>query len=84
LIKTPTGMTSNSRFLVILLLSLTGCALFPNWHWEKRGATDGDYALDERDCKVQSYSGTDGTVTKASVRRMHTCLEARGWRKVED
>jgi len=62
----------------VLILLLTGCA---SWHWEKAG---GDYAADERTCKAQSYSGTDGMVTNASVRRMHACLEARGWRKVDN
>lgn len=75
-------MTSKLRFLTPLLLCLGGCALFPDWHWEKHGATDEDYGRDERDCKVQTYSGNDGTVTKATVRRMHSCLELRGWRKV--
>ena len=64
-----------------LLPALTACALFPSWHWAKPGATPADYAFDETQCKAQIYSGTDGLVTHASVRRMHACLEARGWRK---
>lgn len=66
---------------LLFLAILAGCALGPRWHWERPGASPEDYDVDEKFCKVQSYSGTDGMVTKASVRRMHACLEARGWRK---
>jgi hypothetical protein len=72
------------KLLPVLFVAMTGCALFPKWHWEKRGATDEDYSVDEKFCKLQSYSGTDGMVTNDSVRRMQRCLESRGWRKVEN
>lgn len=64
------------KYLSVLLLLLTGCA---SWHWEKAG---GNYAQDEKFCKQQTYTGTDGMVTKEMVRRMHGCMEAKGWRKV--
>lgn len=67
------------RLLLLAVLLLSGCA---SWHWEKRGASAGDYDDDEKYCKLQAYSGTDGMVTKANVRRMHECMEGRGWRKV--
>lgn len=61
---------------------LGGCLFGPRWHWERPGADPAAYDADEKFCKQQSYSGTDGMVTQAQVRRMHGCLEARGWRKV--
>lgn len=61
---------------------LTGCALLSSWHWEKSGASEVEYSFDEAQCKAKTYSGNDGTVTNATVRRMHACMEARGWRKV--
>ena len=64
------------------LAALTGCALFPSWHWEKKGASEAEYSFDEAQCKAKVYSGTDGMVTNASVRRMHGCMEAKGWVKV--
>lgn len=64
------------KFTILLLGTLAGCA---SWHWEKPG---GDYGLDEKYCKLQAYSGTDGMVTNASVRRMHGCMESKGWKKV--
>ena len=63
------------------LAGLSSCALFPSWHWEKPGAGASEYAIDEQQCKTQVYTTADGMVTQASVRRMHACLEARGWRK---
>lgn len=71
-----------TRYLLTLLLfGLAGCA---GWHWEKPGASAADYEADEKFCKLQAYSGTDGMVTNASVRRMHACLESRGWKKREN
>ncbi|PKO86268.1 MAG: hypothetical protein CVU18_15780 [Betaproteobacteria bacterium HGW-Betaproteobacteria-12] len=69
------------RYLFAAILLLSGCA---TWHWEKRGASAADYEADEKYCKLQAYSGADGMVTKAHVRRMHDCLAARGWRKVDN
>lgn len=65
-----------------LALGVCACAACSSWHWAKGGADAEAYAADERLCKTQVYNGTDGMVTHASVRRMHACLEARGWRKV--
>ena len=65
------------KYTLILLAGLTGCA---SWHWEKPG---GDYDVDEEYCKLQAYSGADGMVTKANVRTMHACMEAKGWKKVK-
>ena len=68
--------------LCLAAFALSACSILaPKWHWEKPG---GDYDQDERFCKTQTYSGTDGMVTNASVRRMHGCMEAKGWRKVEN
>jgi len=67
------------RYLLAVAIGLSGCA---SWHWEKYGTTVADYEVDERFCKQQAYSGTDGMVTKAHVQRMHDCLTAMGWKKV--
>ncbi|MBS1143794.1 MAG: hypothetical protein H6R14_1200 [Proteobacteria bacterium] len=65
--------------LFLLCLGLVACS---SWHWEKRGAQEGEYARDETFCKQLVYTGTDGFVTNASVRRMHDCMQAKGWQKV--
>lgn len=67
------------KLLMIVFIGLVACS---SWHWEKPGAADGEHAQDEKFCKQQVYSGTDGMVTQASVRRMHACMMAKGWQKV--
>ena len=76
----PTNI-GRSILVGILFAALAGCALRPAWHWEKANATDEDYERDVKFCKQQTYSGTDYMVTTESVRRMHHCLESKGWRK---
>jgi hypothetical protein len=68
----------------LLMIAFIGLAACSSWHWEKRGAQDSDYVQDEIFCKQQVYSGTDGIVTNASVRRMHACMMAKGWHKVDN
>ena len=53
-------MRSLAPITIILLAGLAGCAFFPNWHWEKRGAATGDYDQDVTFCKQRTYSGVDG------------------------
>lgn len=64
------------------LLTITGCALKPAWHWEKPGASEQDYTTDLNQCKFATYPDTTGTVTNESVRRMFACMEGKGWSKV--
>ncbi len=65
----------------ILLSGAAGCALRPSWHWEKPGADEQDLTWDQNQCKAKTYSGNDGLVTNASVRRMFACMEGKGWSK---
>lgn len=76
-------MTIIPKYALVLavFLSFSACALFSSWHWSRPGASDADYAADEAQCKARVYSGTDGMVTNASVRRMHGCMEGKGWIK---
>lgn len=67
---------------LLLAMLMTGCFLRPNWHWEKAGASEADYATELNRCKQQTYTGTDGMVTQAMVQRMHGCMQAAGWQKV--
>lgn len=78
------GTLSRRCFLLFVLWGplLGACSLFSTWHWERPGAGAADYSRDEIECKGRAYSGTDGMVTRESVRRMHACLEGKGWRKV--
>ena len=81
----PLPTLSLVRMRHALLLScvalLGGCALFPDWRWEKEGASQAEYDYDIKYCKQLIYPGVDGYVTKESVRRMEACMISRGWRK---
>lgn len=63
------------------VMLLGGCALFPDWHWEKTGASPAEYDYDVKFCKQLIYPGVDGYVTKESVRHMEACMMSRGWHK---
>jgi len=67
-----------------LILTGTGCALRPNWHWAKPGASEESYTADINHCKNRVYSGTSGTTTNETVRHMHACMAGKGWVKVEN
>jgi hypothetical protein len=69
---------------LILLSSLGACALLPSWHWEKPGASKEELEFDQNQCKAKVYSGSGGDVTNESVRRMFACMQAKGWRKVDN
>ncbi len=69
---------------IACLLLLSGCALMSKWHWEKAGASDAEYDADIRYCKTQTDQSIDGTVTDASVRRIHGCMQRRGWHRVDN
>ncbi|MDP2880753.1 MAG: hypothetical protein Q8N89_04120 [Azonexus sp.] len=75
-------MSGQLRFQGLLIIAFIGLAGCSSWHWEKRGALDGEYRRDEIFCKQQVYTSADGVVTNASVRRMHACMQAKGWQKV--
>lgn len=71
--------------VLVALLAVAGCSLLqPAWRWSKSGASEADYESDIRFCKSQTDQAVDGTVTNASVRRIHGCMEHRGWRKVKN
>lgn len=69
---------------LVFSFALTGCALWPNWHWEKNGASESEYQADLTFCKSQTDQSLNGTVTNESVRRLHACMERRGWQKVKN
>lgn len=75
---------NRSASRLFLLLALAGCALRPDWHWEKPGADAARYRVELNRCKGSSYARNDGLVTQEDVRRMHACMEAQGWHKVPD
>lgn len=66
------------------LVGVSGCALYPAWHWEKPGAGAEQLSWDQNQCKARVYAGSSGAVTNESVRRMLACMESKGWAKTPD
>lgn len=66
---------------ILAATTLAACASpFSSWRWEK---PDGDYDTDVAACKTASYADSNGALpTNASVRRMQSCMEGKGWKKV--
>lgn len=77
-------MKNAIRLAAASMTLVAGCAFWPDWHWEKHGASETDYEFDVKTCKVLNPTPMDGTVTQLSVRRIHACLEGKGWRKVRE
>jgi hypothetical protein len=74
------------RFIQMLIVSLliSGCVLWLTWHWERVGSIDADYEADLKFCKSQTDQSINGTVTNETVRRMHGCMNSRGWKRVDN
>lgn len=60
----------------IVLVTLTGCAT----HWEKPGATNGDFTQDRYACERDAAPLQDSVLRS---RMMGNCLSAKGWQKVK-
>lgn len=78
-------MKSAGFFLIVIIgLSMAGCALRPSWHWARPGAGEEELSWDQNQCKAKVYAGSSGNVTNETVRRMFACMEGKGWSRVEN
>ena len=72
----------------ILLISiwLSGCATNNNnnWHWEKQGASSYEFDIDNGQCRAQGFAGTGGMLTWGTIMIIDSCLQGKGWYKVND
>jgi len=68
--------------LACMVLSLSGCGIWPTWHWVKPGAGEEELNWDQNQCKARVYAGSSGGVTNETVRRMFACMEGKGWSRV--
>lgn len=78
------GMKIKPIVSLVTCLLLGACALRPTWHWEKPGASEQELDFDQNQCKAKVYSGNAGVVTNETVRKMFICMEAKGWKKVDN
>jgi len=77
-------MKTTCIFLITILL--TGCATnnTNNWHWEKRGASGYEFDIDNGQCRAQGFAGTGGMLTWGTIMIIDSCLQGKGWYKVND
>lgn len=72
--------------ILLICIWLTGCAASNNnnWHWEKRGASSYEFDIDNGQCRAQGFAGTGGMLTWGTIFIIDSCLQGKGWYKVND
>lgn len=73
---------SSICLLICLVVGISGCGIWPTWHWAKPGASKEELNWDQNQCKAKVYVGSSGDVTNETVRRMFACMEGKGWSRV--
>lgn len=74
-----------TTLFILFAVSLTGCATNNNnWHWEKRGASGYEFDMDNGQCRAQGFAGTGGMLTWGTIMIIDSCLQGKGWYKVND
>jgi hypothetical protein len=72
----------------VAIIAITGCASNTNntnkWHWEKSGSSAYDFNIDNGQCRAQAFAGTGGMLTMGTIMIHYSCLEGKGWYKVND
>jgi hypothetical protein len=72
--------------IFLTTLWLSGCATNNNnnWHWEKSGASEYEFNMANGQCRAQGFAGTGGMLTMGTIMIIDSCLQGKGWYKVND
>lgn len=76
-----------TTLLFLIAFFLKGCATNNNnnnWHWEKRGSSSYEFDMDNGQCRAQGFAGTGGVLNWGTIMIIQSCLEGKGWYKVND
>ena len=73
-----------ASLLLVIAVVLTGCATDKGWHWEKAGSNPMTFDMDNAQCRAQGLAGTGGMVTWGTVMIMDSCMQGKGWYKVNN
>ena len=76
-----------TTLLFLIAFCLAGCATNNNnnnWHWEKRGSSSYEFDMDNGQCRAQGFAGTGGVLNWGTIMIIQSCLEGKGWYKVND
>ena len=70
-------------WISVAVISIFGCATPDRgWHYEKQGATNGDYNVDRGQCQAQAFSATGNLLQAAII--IDGCMQRKGWVKVSN
>lgn len=70
--------------LTSAVLLQVGCATNKGSHWEKQGSTQNEFNMDLGQCRAQALSGTGGMVSVGTVMIMESCMQGKGWYRVDN
>jgi hypothetical protein len=65
---------------VTVVASLGACAQ-QQWHWERPGATAGDFYQDRGQCNAQAFAVPGAGLLQIALVQ-NSCLQGKGWEKV--
>jgi hypothetical protein len=72
-------------FLIgLVIFSLSGCAMDKGWHWEKANGDYQSFNMDDGQCRAQALAGTGGMVNWGTLMIMQSCMQGKGWYKVNN
>ncbi len=64
--------------VVTMASSLAACATLPQKQWNKEGATQQEFYMDQGQCKAQGFSISGGTLLQAAI-VFNSCMQGKGW-----
>lgn len=67
--------------ILVFALSLTACA--NQKVWQKDGATQQDFYMDQGQCKAQGFSVASGNLVQAAI-VFNSCMQGKGWYLVSE
>lgn len=68
--------------IAAMALLVASCATDKGWHWQRAGATQQQFNMDDGQCRAQAYAGTGGYINIGTAMILHSCMEGKGWQKV--
>lgn len=73
------------RYTLIVLL-LAGCQSAPQqpqYTWQKPGATEDEFNIDQGQCRAQGLGSPFGPMSYQAAAVFMSCMQGKGWRQVQ-
>lgn len=72
----------NKLVLLYVMLALVACAAKTQTFWEKQGASQQDFYMDQAQCNAQAFGISNGNYMQIAIVQ-NQCLRGKGWYLVE-